>query len=69
MKGSLREPAQCVGTRDFDADPQIATSQLDRAAGVSRTASREESSAERCASLYDAIRDMTAYGSVMEAEG
>ncbi|WP_217241159.1 hypothetical protein [Streptomyces sp. AC555_RSS877] len=72
MDSSLRELAECkVGTRDFSVglaqDPENTLARLDRATGVSGSESRQESP-ERCASLYDAIRDMNAYGSVIEVE-
>lgn len=54
MNGSLRGPTQNAGTRDFDADPQLALSGLDHGPGP-------------CPSLYDAIRRMRAHGSAVEA--
>jgi hypothetical protein len=67
MDNSLRELGERdVGTRDFN--PQIPLTRLDRAAGISEAEPATETSDERCASLYDAIRDMSAYGSRREAE-
>lgn len=54
------------GTRDFD--PRIALTALNGATGVSGATSDRDGPQARCASLYDAIRDMTAYGSEKAAE-
>jgi hypothetical protein len=41
---------------------------LDSITGIPKVESVVSSPEEQCASLYDAIRDMSAYGSVVEAE-
>lgn len=73
MDGPLRELAQRkVGTQDFDVgltrDPKIDLDHLDHTSEVSGTESEEDSPADHCASLYDAIRDMCMYGSEIEEE-
>ncbi|GAA3807012.1 hypothetical protein ACFS5L_42530 [Streptomyces phyllanthi] len=73
MDSSLRELAECtVGTQDFNVglarDPKITLSRLDQATGASGAESEEGSPAERAASLYDAIREMSTYGSEIAAE-
>lgn len=55
-----------AGTRDFD--PKITLTRLDRTTGVSKAEPQSASSNERGASLYDAIRDMSTYGSAIEEE-
>lgn len=74
MDASLRELAECrVGTHDFHVglvrDPKITLTRLDHVPGVSEAEAESavEPSAERCASLYDAIREMGTYGSEIEA--
>lgn len=54
-----------AGTRDFD--PKSALTRLDRLE-VSEAENRSASRNERCASLYDAIRDMGRYEAALEAE-
>ncbi len=74
MDSSLREFAErkVVGTQDFNVglarEPKITLTRLDHATGVSGAESEAISPTERCASLYDAIRDMSSYGSAREAE-
>jgi hypothetical protein len=72
MDSSLRELAECkVGTQDFNVglarDPKIVLNRLSQATGVPVAETEEDSPAERCASLYDAIREMSSYGSEIEA--
>ncbi|WP_158708247.1 MULTISPECIES: hypothetical protein [unclassified Streptomyces] len=69
MDSSLRGTReQNAGTRDFD--PGITRSRLVRAAGGAPEAEpQEDAPDERCASLYDAIRDMGLYGAKIAAEG
>jgi hypothetical protein len=55
-----------AGTRDFD--PKITLTRPDRTTEVSEADPRAAPSNERCASLYDAIRDMSIYESAMEEE-
>lgn len=67
MESSLRGTREHkAGTRDFD--PGITRSRLVRAAGGPPEA-EEDVRNERCASLYDAIRDMGLYGEKIAAEG
>jgi len=73
MDRSLRGLAErTVGTHDFivglPREPKVNPARPDHAAGVSETESAADPPAERCASLYDAIRDMSSYGSEVEAE-
>ncbi|MEE1760538.1 hypothetical protein PUR53_15915 [Streptomyces sp. SP18BB07] len=53
------------GTRDFD--PRSALPRLDRL-GAPEGQKRSDARNERCASLYDAIRDMGRYEAAVEAE-
>lgn len=53
------------GTRDFD--PRSALPRLDRL-GPPEREKRSDARNERCASLYDAIRDMGRYEAAVEAE-
>jgi hypothetical protein len=73
MDRSLRELAErTVGTHDFivglPREPEVNPARPDHTAGVSEAESVADPPVERCASLYDAIRDMSSYGSEVEAE-
>ncbi|WP_328768941.1 hypothetical protein [Streptomyces sp. NBC_00286] len=73
MDRSLRELAErTVGTHDFIVglarEPKVNLARPDHATGISEAESEAESPADGCASLYEAIRDMSSYGSEVEAE-
>ncbi|GAB2724599.1 hypothetical protein [Streptomyces bullii] len=66
MDPSLRELGERkVGTQDFN--PRIALPRFDHAR-VADAEPEAASAEEHCASLYDAIRDMSSYGSARQAE-
>ncbi|MDN0195482.1 hypothetical protein [Streptomyces sp. S.PNR 29] len=67
MDRSLRELGEhTAGTRDFD--PRITLTPIGQATDIPEEESEAETADERCASLYDAIREMSTYGSEIEAE-
>ncbi|MDX3642734.1 hypothetical protein [Streptomyces sp. MB09-02B] len=66
MNSSFRELREHKpGTRDFD--PRSALRRLDRLEAP-EAEKRPDTRNERCASLYDAIRDMGIYEAAVEAE-
>jgi hypothetical protein len=67
MNSSHRELGERkAGTRDFESHATLTP--LGQTTGTSEAESDAESLDGRCASLYDAIRDMSAYASELQAE-